>query len=82
MANPELSPYHPEVRSNQEKCGVTGNFSKVGANISPELPSLNKELQHRGYDSAGMAVCCNGEINVHTGIGRVVQVFPPSFNFL
>lgn len=80
MANPELSPYHPEVRSNQEECGVTAIFSKNGANISPEIPSLNRELQHRGYDSAGMAVY-NGGINVHTGIGRVAQVFGPSFDY-
>lgn len=81
MANPELSPHHPEVKSNQEQCGVTANFSKVGANISPELPSLNKELQHRGVDSAGMAVSCNGEINVHTGVGKVSEVFGDNFDF-
>lgn len=82
MANPELSPYHPEVKSSQEACGITGNFSKNGENITPTLPFHQNKLQHRGYDSAGIAVSCNGEINVHTGIGKVAQVFPPSFNFL
>lgn len=81
MANSERSPYCPEVKKIQEACGITASFSKIGGLISPMIPSLQDRLQHRGYDSAGMATYTNGKINTYVGQGRVNEVFPANFNF-
>lgn len=81
MANLELSPHYKEVSGPQEACGILAIYSKIGENVSPTIPLLQYELQHRGYDSAGMATWNNGIIDVHVGQGRVLEVFPPGFPF-
>ncbi|KKQ29629.1 MAG: Amidophosphoribosyltransferase [Candidatus Levybacteria bacterium GW2011_GWA2_37_36] len=81
MANLELPPNRPEIDKIQEACGITAVFSKTGELISPITPSLQDRLQHRGFDSAGMAAYKDGKINVYVGQGEVNAVFPESFNF-
>jgi len=71
----------PETEKIQEACGVTGIFSKIGKNISPEIASLQERLQHRGQDSAGIATYTDGKIFAYTGLGKVSEVFPPDFDF-
>lgn len=81
MANLELSPNRPEIEMIQEACGVTAILNKTGKPTSSMIPSLQNNLQHRGYDSAGMAAYTDGRINVYVGLGRVNEVFPKDFNF-
>lgn len=81
MANLEASSYRPEVEKNQEACGDIAVFSKTGELISTITPLLQNMLQHRGYDSAGMAAYSNGKINVYVGQGMVNEAFPENFNF-
>lgn len=81
MVNPELSSCCPEVEKIQEACGVIANFSKNAEIISPKTPSLQDKLQHRGYDSAGMATFTNGKINAYVGQGKINEVFPENFDF-
>lgn len=81
MVNLESFPYRPEVKEIQEQCGITGIFSKTGELVSPMTPLLQDELQHRGYDSAGMAVYSAGKIKVYVRQGDVNAVFPGDFNF-
>lgn len=81
MANLELSSYCPEIEKIQEACGITAVLSKIGGLVSSMTPSLQNELQHRGYDSAGMAAYDDGKINVYVGQGNVNVVFPENFNF-
>lgn len=71
----------PEIEKTQEACGITASFSKIGELISPMTPPLQDKLQHRGYDSAGIAAYVHGKINVYVGQGRVDMVFPEDFSF-
>jgi len=81
MVNVELSSCRLEIERIQEACGVTGIFSKIGEPVSTETPSLNSKLQHRGYDSAGMAAQSDGKIKVYTKLGIVDNIFPENFNY-
>lgn len=81
MANLEVSPRYKEISGPQEACGITAIFSKTGESVSNEDPSLQGKLQHRGTDSAGMATWNNGNINTFVGLGKVVKVFPPNFDY-
>lgn len=81
MANRELSPHYSKINKPQEACGITAIFSKTGENVSPMIPLNQNELQHRGYDTAGIGVWNNGKIEFHVGQGRVLEVFPQDFPF-
>jgi|WetSurMetagenome_2_1015567.scaffolds.fasta_scaffold07566_4 amidophosphoribosyltransferase len=81
MANLERSLYCPETEKIQEACGVTAIYSKKGEIVSSIIPLLQDKLQHRGYDSAGMAAYVNGEVNIYVGQGYVSEIFPENFNF-
>lgn len=81
MANKELSSHHPEINKPQEACGITAIFSKTGKNIAQISPPLQEKIQHRGYDTAGIALWNDGELLVHVGEGKVMDVFPPDFPF-
>jgi len=56
-----------------EKCGIIGVQGKgpVASTIYFGL----RILQHRGQESAGMAVCDDGEVRSHRGMGLVHEVF-------
>lgn len=81
MSKAELLIARQETLASREACGITAIFSKTGENVSPMIPPLQHELQHRGYDSAGIGVWNNGAIDVHVGRGKVKEVFPPDFPF-
>lgn len=59
----------------KEKCGIFGVWG------TPDAADLCYQglfaQQHRGQESAGIAVTDGVEINGHTGMGLVSQVFPP-----
>jgi amidophosphoribosyltransferase len=57
-------------------CGIVGISDATGNNINEELVRALTYLQHRGQDSAGIAVVeQDGKINIHKGMGLVSQVF-------
>jgi glucosamine--fructose-6-phosphate aminotransferase (isomerizing) len=53
-------------------CGIVGYIG--GKPASPLLIEGLKRLEYRGYDSAGVCVCLNGELLVYKDVGRVMQV--------
>jgi amidophosphoribosyltransferase len=57
-------------------CGIVGISDATGKNINEELVRALTYLQHRGQDSAGIAVIeKDGKIKVRKGMGLVSQVF-------
>ncbi|WP_026884802.1 amidophosphoribosyltransferase [Clostridium akagii] len=59
----------------KEECGVFGIFSNENIDVSHLTYYGLYALQHRGQESAGIAVCNNGEINLQKGMGLVTDVF-------
>lgn len=59
----------------KEECGVFGIFSKTNIDVAHLTYYGLYALQHRGQESAGIAVCNEGEINLHKGMGLVTDVF-------
>jgi amidophosphoribosyltransferase len=59
----------------KEKCGVFGVWGTPDA--SHIVYSGIFAQQHRGQESAGIAVAHDGTLNGHTGMGLVSQVFNP-----
>ncbi len=57
-----------------EKCGVYGIYAP-GSNVARLTYFGLYALQHRGQESAGIAVGRNGEIDCYTGLGLVSTVF-------
>ncbi|MDQ3099669.1 MAG: amidophosphoribosyltransferase [bacterium] len=72
LSLPELhsASYRPSVN---EKCGVFGIYNKPG--VARDVFYGIFALQHRGQDSAGIAVADGNEILVHKGQGLVTTVF-------
>jgi len=59
-----------------DECGVVGVYSPDKTkNISSYLYYGLFALQHRGQESAGIAVNRNGKINIHKNVGLVADVF-------
>lgn len=58
----------------QEECGVFGIYAP-GVDVARRTFFGIFALQHRGQESAGIAVSNNRQISVHTGMGLVSQVF-------
>ncbi|GIM30542.1 amidophosphoribosyltransferase [Clostridium polyendosporum] len=59
----------------REECGVFGIFSKNNLDVSRITYYGLYALQHRGQESAGIAVS-NGEgINLHKGLGLITEAF-------
>jgi amidophosphoribosyltransferase len=57
-------------------CGIVGISDATGTDVNEELVRALTYLQHRGQDSAGIAVVeKDGKINIHKGVGLVSQVF-------
>ncbi|MCR5602545.1 MAG: amidophosphoribosyltransferase [Lachnospiraceae bacterium] len=63
----------------REECGVFGIFDKERINVARKIYYGLNALQHRGQESAGIAVCdtygAKGNINTHKGMGLVSEVF-------
>ena len=53
-------------------CGITGIVSTT--NIAPQLFDGMKSLEYRGYDSAGMAMLCDGHLEVRKDVGKIADV--------
>ena len=51
-------------------CGIIGYIAKENKNLSVLLDSL-KKLEYRGYDSAGIAVLKNNEIEIIRSKGKI-----------
>ncbi|MCL4352854.1 hypothetical protein M1615_00050 [Patescibacteria group bacterium] len=81
MLSPEISSRPMVERSRTEECGVSAIFSKTGRNVSNLIPGLNSNLQHRGYDCAGMAAATGEGLRSYAQKGLVDEVFPPGFDF-
>ena len=60
-------------KEKEEECGVVGILSN--RNVAQELYYTLRILQHRGQESAGIAVY-NGDIKCLKGMGLVHEVFP------
>ena len=58
-----------------DACGVCGILSPGHDDLSRLCYFGLFALQHRGQESAGIAVGANGEINIHTGMGLATEVF-------
>ncbi len=58
-----------------DACGVCGILSPGHDDLSRLCYFGLFALQHRGQESAGIAVGANGEINLHTGMGLATEVF-------
>ncbi|MCL2800842.1 MAG: amidophosphoribosyltransferase [Treponema sp.] len=60
----------------QEKCGVFGTYSKNPASdVAAQAYMALYALQHRGQESCGIAVCCEGLMQYHSDLGLVPDVF-------
>ncbi|MDQ3327457.1 MAG: class II glutamine amidotransferase, partial [Chloroflexota bacterium] len=61
----------------REACGVIGIWEPSGSIKLPDYLVLGlTELQHRGQESAGIAVFAGGRIQTRVGMGKVREVFP------
>jgi len=58
----------------KERCGVVGISSIARDNVTEHLYKALYAIQHRGQESAGIAVLDAGEVRVHKGLGLVVDV--------
>lgn len=58
-----------------EECGIVGIFDDGGAPVTEALYYGLYALQHRGQESAGMAVSDGREVKSHKGMGLVNEVF-------
>ncbi|MCR5233483.1 MAG: amidophosphoribosyltransferase [Lachnospiraceae bacterium] len=63
----------------REECGVFGIFIKKQVNVARSIYYGLNALQHRGQESAGIAVCDTygekGNISTYKGMGLVSEVF-------
>src|SRR3979411_300427 len=59
-------------------CGVFGIYSKQGVDVANLTYFGLFSLQHRGQESAGLAVSGGTSVRVHPGRGLVAQVFSPA----
>jgi amidophosphoribosyltransferase len=63
----------------KEACGVFGIYNPQGEDVAPHIYHGLSALQHRGQESCGIATCdtygAKGNINIHTGMGLVSEVF-------
>src|SRR5881628_650119 len=59
-------------------CGVFGIFAKQGVDVANLTYFGIFALQHRGQESAGIAVSDGAAVRVHRDMGLVAQVFSPA----
>lgn len=58
-----------------EECGVFGIFENESSNLAQEVYLGLYALQHRGQEACGIAICDDGVILSHKGVGLVSDVF-------
>ena len=70
---------HPGEKGPQDACGVFGVWASSAAGADSEVAKLTYfglyALQHRGQESAGIAVSNGSQILVYKDMGLVAQVF-------
>ncbi|MHA1879588.1 MAG: glutamine--fructose-6-phosphate transaminase (isomerizing), partial [Candidatus Heimdallarchaeota archaeon] len=54
-------------------CGIFGVVAKEG-NVAEKLLTIGKRLAYRGYDSAGLALYNDGNIDLRKGVGTIESV--------
>lgn len=59
----------------REECGIFGIFSIYEVPLGPELFTALNSLQHRGQDSAGIAISTGKEIVCHKKLGLCYELF-------
>lgn len=59
----------------KDECGVFGMYSKSGANVAQYAYYALYALQHRGQQSAGIAIANGEDICVHKNLGLLTDVF-------
>src|SRR5437773_6241948 len=59
-------------------CGVFGIYAKQGVDVANLTYFGLFSLQHRGQESAGMAVSDGASVRIHRDMGLVAQVFSPA----
>lgn len=65
----------PSVDKFKEECGVFGVFSNKPADVASMTYYGLYALQHRGQESAGIAVANGEEISMHRGLGLITEAF-------
>lgn len=58
-------------------CGIVGIITSEKRNLVPEIISSLKNLEYRGYDSAGIAILDRGALKRVRRVGAPSDVFPP-----
>ncbi|HEX6971281.1 MAG TPA: amidophosphoribosyltransferase, partial [Limnochordia bacterium] len=59
----------------REECGIFGAFGGEDGDAAFRTYLGLYALQHRGQESAGIAVSDGSDVQVHRGMGLVQQVF-------
>ena len=59
----------------QEECGVIGIYNSDGEGVADKLCYGLLALQHRGQESAGIAVSSGDKVDYHKDMGLVTEVF-------
>jgi amidophosphoribosyltransferase len=59
-----------------EECGLYGIYDRDGLDVVEQTCIALYALQHRGQESAGIAVYNNGTVTSHKDLGLVPEVFP------
>ncbi len=53
-------------------CGIGACLSRIGENVAPKIVKMLKNLEYRGYDSAGVAVLdLDNKISLRKGVGKI-----------
>jgi amidophosphoribosyltransferase len=65
----------PDGEKPSESCGVVGILGNDDSNITPDIYFSLRALQHRGQESAGIAVQQGKRINCVKDLGLVAEVF-------
>src|SRR3974390_635974 len=67
-----------EVSTTKAMCGVFGICAANNIDVANVTYFGLFALQHRGQESAGIAVADGDTVRVHRGMGLVAQVFSPA----
>ena len=59
----------------KDECGVFGVYSNKDMDVASMTYYGLYALQHRGQESAGIAVANGAEINMHKGMGLITEAF-------
>ena len=67
--------FDPSNDKFKEECGVFGVYSKKSMDVSSIVYYGLYALQHRGQESAGIAVADGEKIDIHKGMGLITEAF-------